>query len=172
MLSIYRLPTDRYLAVFPKAGWQSIRQSLKQRKIPGVGPPNVMQHPDVPLECFLRHPFSRLRSAWRYFTGLGGFPRTSGIGKHVAYEDFIDCVLHGHRDPHWDSQLARLPRPADRIYRFKDIDDVWPEIAPGVKLFHLNPSAGPQVPSGSWHYRKEELDEMFAEDLERWVAGA
>lgn len=168
MIQFYRLPAV-LLGVFPKAGWQSIRQSLKQRRFPDVGADTVLREPDVPLHVFLRHPVARCISAWRYFSPIN-FPQGSHVPKGLPYEAFVNRILDlGATDPHWAPQLARLPRPADVVHRFEDIERAWPEIVPpGVKLMHLNESRV-DMPLDRG-YRADELEAFFADDMAAWLA--
>lgn len=166
MLALYRLP-ELYLAVFPKAGWQSVRQCLKQHRIPEVGPDEVARS-TTPLHALLRHPHRRLESAWRYFSPHGLFgSKGAHVPAHAPWAVFVDRVLEGASDPHWDPQLARLPRPADVIHPFEQIGEVWGTICEHP-LPHLNASTTPRPVNAD--YRREEVEERYRDDLTAWMA--
>lgn len=149
---------DGHLAVVPKAGYQSFRQFFKDQGIQGVTPNAASGH----LYWFVRHPVSRLVSAWRYFAAKPAFPRKMGS---PSYEAFVDGVLaKQYVDFHWTSQAAQLCRVPDTIWRFEDLPDVWPRLTP-KKLPHLNESTAPAPDA---EYRRADVEAFFSEDMGAW----
>ncbi|MEE4302441.1 MAG: hypothetical protein V2J24_23580 [Pseudomonadales bacterium] len=171
MLVVYDVDQEFFLAVFPKAGWQSIRDAMKRNRMPEIAPDVLLTERGLsrPLTCFLRHPLARLTSAWRYFHPHARFGADAAgleIPRGASYETFVDAVLRGVKDPHWDPQLPRLPRRPDIVYRFENIQAHWPRFGLG-DLPHLNASADPLVGQDPT-YREQELREHYALDLAVW----
>ena len=90
-------------------------------------------------------------------------------GKNATWQAFVDSVLGGERNRHWlpQSELLRHGRVfvPNEIYRFEDINEIWPEVI-GTPLEKTNSSNSRPVED---EYRREELDNLYLEDLERWT---
>ena len=109
---------------------------------------------------FIRHPIQRLHSCFRYLhTADATTLRKGGLVKE-DYEPFIDRVLT-EPNRHYSPQSEMVE--ATEIYRFEDINEIWPKLV-DVPLPHINQSNYKAVSP----YRQDELDNLYKEDLEIW----
>lgn len=155
---------DKVVTSCPKAGSRAIEKAIGARK-------EIHAHNAAGRRVitFLRHPIERLISAYRYFNFVEGWQKDmSFYGYTAPYERFVDAVLDGERNRHWiqQSELLRHGRnfvPTE-VYRFEDINEIWPKVI-GIPLQRVN--ASNLKPVDQW-YRRNELDNLYSEDLERW----
>ena len=111
--------------------------------------------------AFIRHPVSRLVSAFRHLIDVGYcIERT--------WEDFVDYMLV-NEDRHWYPQEPRLYYEGEwmpsHIERLENLKQVWPKYTK-KKFPHLNKTVGKQ--SYDTSYREEDLERYYAKDLELW----
>lgn len=145
---------DKVLAVCPKAGSTSIRKlNLKE-----VVPAEVYAKQ---LEClwFIRHPVARLHSCYRYIK-QGPDPK-SKLKRHDTYQSFVDSVLAGDRNRHFNQQIPMVTDPVflpTEVHRFEDIHRY-------INIPWLNRSESTEINEG---YRLPEIEELYAEDLRLW----
>lgn len=153
------------IALTEKAGCTSMRQTLKRKRVGQLVDLNQAKLHQYPIRLYLRHPIQRFVSAWRYFYP-SQFPRESGIPAHAPIEKFIDDVLRGVENEHWNPQLAMYSGcNIAEIYQFERVNDTWPSEWP---LEHLNASHfSVRVPDVI--PRHDELRQHYIEDLETWA---
>lgn len=159
---------DKVVTSIPKCGTKSIAKALGNK---------AEIHADRAVGrrviTFFRHPISRLVSAYRYFNYTEGWQQDMPLydrrfNRKASYEEFVDSVLSGDRNRHWDSQSSQLMYlggfvPTE-VYRFEDINEIWPKVI-GIPLDRINSSKYVEV---NEDYRRSELDNFYTEDLERW----
>jgi hypothetical protein len=112
---------DKVLAVCPKAGSTSIRK-LELKEIM----PSEVYARQVDCLWFIRHPVARLHSCYRYIkTAPGSDTRSKKrLPDFATYEEFIDSVLAGETNRHWDQQIPMVTNPVflpTEVHRFEDI---------------------------------------------------
>lgn len=152
------------VALIEKAGHTSITQAAKQHRAGLKMSYQEAFDSQIPVVIFLRHPIERLVSAWRYFHPQM-FPNGTHIPQHRPLSRFIDDVLSGVPNEHWNPQLARFAGcNISTVHRFENINEHWPDYPP---LLHLNKSKIRHP--GEIEHRRAELDEFYAEDLAAWL---
>lgn len=164
--------TGVLIGLTEKAGSTSIQQSIKHGlKLQGghrAGEPrdfNVVRKNQTPVRIYLRHPIKRLISAWRYFYP-SKFPERV-IAPHSSFAKFVDHVLGGIRNSHWDPQLELYAGcNIAELYQFERIHETWPA---DIELLHLNQSKF-HVERPSIIPRQREVYEHYREDLEAWAS--
>ena len=78
-----------------------------------------------------------------------------------AYEDFIDSVLAGETNRHWDKQIPMVTNPVflpTEVHRFENIHRY-------INIPWLNRSESTPINEG---YRLDEIEELYKEDLQLW----
>ena len=162
---------ERILAVCPKAGSQSIRKALLTdlgvREIQMHGIKNTPSRQGKGVIWFVRNPLERVRSAWRYFEHTVGWPKETNI-KQADYQTFVDLLLDGASNRHWDSQTpmvtyTRFFLPTE-IYPFEQIGQLWDSVVGKGTLTHQNESAKIDTDT----YREDDLIRHFADDYRHW----
>ena len=124
---------------------------------------------------FIRHPIKRLQSCYNYFENTVGWPtrwvehpKDAEIKSPITYEQYVDLVLEGARNRHWDAQVPQVSYAGHflptQIYRFEDIQSLWPDLI-GGELPHNNPSNKTPLNEA---YRYDELAALYSEDMEKW----
>jgi hypothetical protein len=119
---------------------------------------------------YLRHPITRLASAWAYFTPANNFPtdpvwRNKGyeyMREHPSINQFIDGVLGGALNEHWSPQLVQHGLTFDEIYQLEKINETWPS---RFKLEHLNQG---RIDKPVVTHRLDELFDLYKDDLDAW----
>lgn len=141
------------LALIRKAGYMSMRAAIKEHPTPT---PEYKR-----CVAFIRHPIERLRSCWNFGQSLSSWLNLGADRDYISQEDFIDAVLSGERNIHWDAQTSQH-NPTE-CYRFEGISSVWPRIFGGV-FPHENASKG----DAFIMYRCGELERFYMNDLDAW----
>jgi hypothetical protein len=117
---------------------------------------------------FIRHPISRLASCHNYFGYTVGWPKETKITQDTTWKQFVDRVLAGEKNRHWDEQTPQVTYAQKflptEVYRFEDINEIFERVV-GKQLPHMNTSNKHEL---DLTYRRDELDNFYIEDLEIW----
>lgn len=152
---------DLAVAQIPKAGLRSMARWLG-REFPAV--PNSDAMLVSRRVAFIRHPLGRLESCYSMLCDIAESGMQHGSGAPVeSWESFVDHVLGGARDEHWDPQTEHCGDVPTEWHRFEDIGSVHSQVWPGP-FPHLNRSER----RACRPYRNAELRELYAADLARW----
>jgi hypothetical protein len=116
--------------------------------------------------AFIRHPIERLRSCYSFFVGLAesGSPHHS-MAPLESWQTFVDHILSGASNEHWDSQVALCGGVPNEWIKFESINDFATGIHP-APLPRLNVSIRRQTDD----YREDELVSRYLIDLRQWEA--
>lgn len=163
MSATYYWLEDKVLAVCPKAGSTSIRK-LELKEIM----PSEVYSRQVDCLWFIRHPVARLHSCYRYIKTEPRSDTPTGTGwkrlrqlRLNSYEDFVDLVLSGQTNRHWDQQIPMVTNPVflpTEVHRFEDIHRY-------INIPWLNRSESTEIDES---YRLDEIEKLFEEDLRLW----
>lgn len=158
---------DEIVCVLRKNGSQSIRHAcFKFLEIKEL-PVHIVAQSKKPIFTFIRHPIERLQSAFRYFFELG-WPVGPGFNE---YPVFVDAVLGGLKNVHWDSQVEQLIYGGrflpSEVYKFDVMPAVWS--AKGLPTLRKH---NPSSPRQTGDYRREELEAFYDRDLKAFRAAA
>jgi hypothetical protein len=158
--------TGTIIALTEKGGCTSMRQTLKRQRAGKLRDLHQVREQQIPIRVYLRHPVKRLISAWRYFYP-SQFPRQTRIPAHASFEEFVDRVLGGVSNEHWDPQLGLYAGcNIDELYQFERVMETWP---PEFPLEHLNASHFSVRPP-THIPRQAEVNAHFREELDAWHA--
>jgi hypothetical protein len=151
------------IASLRKNASQAIRHTLFKFLEVREYPIHEVEGLGKPIYGFIRQPIDRLQSCFRYFSNQGWtVDRT-----FETYPQFVDAVLDGLKNPHWDSQVEQLTYGGRYLptvtYRFEDLSRVWIDL--GLAPLHVR-NASRWCETGD--YRRQELDNLFSEDLEKY----
>lgn len=124
-----------------------------------------------PALAFIRDPVMRLQSAWRMFQFKHSTFPAPARGKK-DYPTFVDRVLSGYQNPHWNAQAPFL-ETVTLVLPFETIEHVWPLMLRGqgiaperVATMSAFPHANPTEPTDTdYGYRAKELDRFYLDDL-------
>ena len=116
------------------------------------------------VHVFVRDPLERVISGYRFFSMRNLDPRgpfrDRELPKIESYEDYVDNILSGDRNVHWEpvaDLIERFGKPVI-IHRFEDMQAEFPN---GIQLERRNESKPVHVNEG---YRYDELREFYAAD--------
>jgi hypothetical protein len=169
------MPGDKYIAWCYKSGSASIRFATQWERLKPKAPIWEVYYRtrqgDASCVLFLRHPLTRLRSSWRWWSQQRNFPQPA-YGPHCLWEKFVDLVLKDRpetRDPHWNPQLDAHKFEGEVvptvILPFEEIDLHWRDWCK-KPLPEMNQTGGGK--DAFPDYRREELEAYYAEDLAVW----
>ena len=154
----WQVSPELVIGATEKAGYNSIRRALSRCLRMSA---DMVKQRGLRSRLYLRHPITRFASAYAYFTANGHWPvRVIPI---TTVESFTDAVLEGMVNEHWLPQLAQHSLEFDEVYRFEDIDETWPD---GYTLGHYNKG---RMEKPEITYRRQELEDYYKEDLDRWM---
>lgn len=140
----FRVVDDVSFTLIPKCGLTSIMDSTPT----GYD----SWEPVGRLITFVRHPYDRLVSAYRFF---------KDYGDHVTdtWEAFVDYALSKF-DPHWEPQVNYI-REGSEAYKLAEIDKHWPLDTPVAWTNKSNPHPVSE-------YRRDDINDHYREDLLLW----
>lgn len=117
------------------------------------------------VDClwFIRHPIARLHSCYRFIKSpiKPDTPKKDRFTDYPCYESFVDSVLDGETNRHWDQQIPMVTNPVflpTEVHRFEDIHRY-------INIPWLNRSESTEINEG---YRLPEIEELYAEDFRLW----
>jgi hypothetical protein len=152
-----------------KAGYTSIKAALNGARCIRLSADMVRQR-GLRTSIYLRHPITRFASAYAYFAPNDNYPiqpsrAAYALQAHPTIENFTDAVLAGMANEHWCPQLEQHQLDIDEIYRFEDINELWPKHFPDWPLGHYNSG---RIDKPVISYRLQELNDFYRHDLDQW----
>ena len=152
------------MPVLPKCGSTALK-THNSAFFPHVSAKEVLDIPE--RVAWLRQPINRLYSCWCNFHRGD---KEVGTGKQLSnWEEFIDLILNGESNVHWNPQILQLSY--NGIYlptiteRFENLSVNFNNYLPGVTLAYKNTSTS--RPAYTF-YRRTELEEYYKADLDMW----
>lgn len=156
------------IGLIPKSGFTSILHSLRPDSADRVSRLEALDE-QLPIRLYVREPFARFISAWRYLSSThGGLYKELGLPEGYSFKQFTDRILDAGQpgDTHWMPQIARFKGyNITEIYQFERILETWPS---DLLLKHLKRSPA-DVPVPKIDYRVGDLLEYYAEDIAAWL---
>lgn len=122
------------------------------------------------VRLYLRHPITRLASAYAYFAPNDNFPVQRSrpadlLAKAPTLEQFTDAILAGMWNEHWGPQLEQHDAVGiDELFKMEDITASWPKRYP---LTHQNKG---RIAKPDITYRRGDLENYYQRDLDAWLA--
>lgn len=159
----------------PRVGSHSIRSFMAQANIevlPSPEPSRKVVKLGIERRIvWLRNPFDRLLSNYSMFKVLNERDQYQGRpcpAETETWESFIDFVLDGNDNTHWDSQIEQLSFDGvylgTETYRFEDIHNHWSKYYRG-KVPHINGYTHEQIDKT---YRIADVNSKYFRDIETW----
>lgn len=156
------------MSCLPKNGATSMRNCFIEKKIYKNN--EVL---DISVRvAWIRNPMERLISAYSFFYYLneqnGNKEKVAQKEHTESWESFVDHFL-STPDIHWNSQKEILSLDGEYIptisHRFEDIMKLWGNYLPGLLPWW---NACTKLPTND--YRKGEIDNYYAQDLDLWLS--
>lgn len=170
----------------PKVGSSSLRRMLFSKSWP-LGPCSpclnsvqapIHAHKQYISFAFVRNPYDRILSAWKYFTTNDyaiGLLKDHGIHfhKNTTFDEFLDISINRHSDHHWQPQSHYVPQGVDFIGRLENFQQDYNQLCeliaiPKTQLLHEKQIKRKHY---SEYYNKETkkiVTEVYAEDISRF----
>lgn len=159
----YNKETNVAVACLPKNGTHTISSFFYGEKVANEAVLSATKR-----VVWIRHPVDRLISAYSFFKTLiisNRYKGKFGEKEIATWTSFVDYILSGHNDVHWDSQVEQLSLDGvylgTHTYKFCNIMDTWKLHFDG-RLPHLN---GYKHVDVDITYRFAEILKHFSKDF-------
>lgn len=170
----------------PKVGSSSIRRMLFPKSWPlsNISPcidsvqAKIIPELDYISFTFVRNPYDRILSAWKYFTtnnfAVGRMKKNNIIiGPHTTFEEFLDISINQHSDHHWQPQTHYIPQDIDFIGRLENFKRDYDALCnliniPATELLHEKKSERKHYSEYYNEKTKKIVDQIYMEDIIRF----
>lgn len=137
------------VALIPKCG----STSLTHATVGGAHLIETLKQQPV-THVFIRDPIERLESAYQFF-------REHAPSFQPSWQEFIDAVIDGEPNGHWQSQHVFIEKLRQPYYhKFEDIGQVWEDVT-GKALPRYQSSQKVELPE----YRYIDLKRHYRDDF-------
>jgi len=159
--------TEKNLAMscLPKNGSQSLRSKFKSGVVANEEALNFSTR-----VVWLREPLDRLVSNYSFFKTINEMDCHRGrpnLQDTDSWESFIDFVLDGNENIHWNPQVEQLTLDGNYLgtvtHKFEDITKLWGTYYRG-RIPHMNGC----VHEPTTTYRLAEIEDKYKEDFDLW----
>lgn len=170
----------------PKVGSSSLRRMLFPKSWPlsNVSPcidsvqANIIPEVEYISFTFVRNPYDRILSAWKYFTNdswaVGRMKKNNiTFNPNTTFEEFLDVAVNQHADHHWQPQCDYVPHDVQFIGRLENFQNEYNDLCdligiPKSTVLHEKKSNRDHYSTYYNDKTKKIVDDVYSQDIKRF----